>query len=72
MINEMQRCLPFHKKKVLNTSQTQIIDAIAWSAKAKPYIRDDLKPIRKNHEEYFKCCFDVAIAIEYLMPFSKT
>ena len=30
-----------------------------WPAKAKPYVCDDLKPIRKNRDEDFKCSFDV-------------
>ena len=30
-----------------------------WPAKAKPYVCDDLKPVRKNREEEFKCSFDV-------------
>src|SRR5664279_550428 len=30
-----------------------------WPSKAKPYICDDLKPIRKNRDEEFKCSFDV-------------
>src|SRR5664279_1827836 len=30
-----------------------------WPNKAKPYICDDLKPIRKNREDEFKCSFDI-------------
>src|SRR5664279_3718051 len=30
-----------------------------WPNKAKPYICDDLKPIRKNRDDEFKCSFDV-------------
>src|SRR5664279_1595743 len=28
-------------------------------SKAKPYVRDVLKPIRKNRDDEFKCSFDV-------------
>jgi len=32
---------------------------IVWPAKAKPYVCDDLKLVRKNWEEDLKCSFDV-------------
>ena len=31
-----------------------------WPSKAKPYVCDDLKPIRPNRLEELKCTFDVA------------
>ena len=32
---------------------------IVWPTKAKPYVCDDLKPVRKNRDADFKCSFDV-------------
>ena len=30
-----------------------------WPSKAKPYMCDDLKPVRKNRDDEVKCSFDV-------------
>ena len=30
-----------------------------WPSTAKPYMYDDLKPVRKNRDDKVKCSFDV-------------